>query len=131
MFNNILIYFRYILGTEIMFDTSSFGIWMFRIISDIYLGSDRTHNLKYHKTRFIRYLCWILIDLDFFLSERTLEFPGSIYFSALSRAISKHKNSAYMKSHVRSTPNEVISGVCFCFRHFSKILRPSSTKSFS
>ena len=40
MFNNFLVYFGYILGIKIMFDTSYFGrFWIFRVLSGTHLGS--------------------------------------------------------------------------------------------
>ena len=74
MFNIILVYSGYILGIEIMLGTSYFGIlnvsgyvgYPFRFE----FGLDDTHNPKYHKTKFIRYLCQFWIGFDLFLSDQ-------------------------------------------------------------
>ena len=69
-----------------MFGTSFFGIlnvsdsigYLFRF--GFGFSSDNTHNSKYHKTRFIQYLCWILIGSDSFLSDRVrFGFPDSVH----------------------------------------------------
>ena len=83
-----------------------FGFWMFQVLSDIHLGSNHTHNPKYHKIRSIRYLCRVRISLYSFLSDQIwFGFLGSVYlpspkWSNISDAIlpekfDKKKNSEF------------------------------------
>ena len=113
MFNNVLVYFGYILGIEIMFGTSSFlGFWMFRVLSDIHLGLGSVWIIFITRNTIKQDPFGIYVGFgsfrDLFLSYWIrFEFSGSVYLPNPKKWEKEKKRKREKNSHEKIILNTI------------------------